>query len=110
MPDKAPSVNRMREWPRDIAAQEAKATLCVECGEYGSHKGTCSRSAMRNPAHPFHVITQDDYPRPADIAAKQARIAALSLSGTGSRFRNDQIIGLAAYVRSVVDLQETTNA
>lgn len=56
MPDKAPSVNRMREWPRDIAAQEAKATLCVECGEYGSHKGTCSRSAMRDPAHPFHVI------------------------------------------------------
>lgn len=30
--------------------------LCSECGVLGTHKGTCSRSAMHDPGHPFNTV------------------------------------------------------
>lgn len=39
---------------REEVHRHVEEGTCEECGELRTHKGTCSRSAMRNSDHPFH--------------------------------------------------------
>lgn len=44
--------------PTEVIIDEVSSWPCEECGCWYTHRGTCSRSAMRDPSHPFNQEAQ----------------------------------------------------